>query len=663
MIVKNEVDRIERCLRSVAHYIDCYVIVDTGSTDGTPDKIKELLHPIPGEIHHAPFINFSQARNAALDAARASKLEFDYMLLMDADMELRVDNPDALARHFHSPVLALLQKAGGTSYWNTRLLSRYRDGNYVGATHEYLDAGECVPLEGVWFYDHADGSNRKEKFERDVALLLPEVEADPKNARSWFYLGQSYRDAGRHQEALDAYKKRVDLGGWEEEVFVSQMNVAHSYKELGNEDAFVRNMLDAYNLRPIRVEPLYDLAKHYREKGNNNLAAMFAKRGMEIPKPNDMLFVSDHAHDVGCREEFSIAAFYDDKLRDQGFRVCDSLALDKRAEHYTRDLARANLYHYIRTLDAYMHVTQKKIPFTPPDGYVAMNPSIIRTWGAGYMVNVRCVNYTINEWGQYLIRAGDGTVTNDNPINTRNFLISMTEDRELFRPVELQWSRSPALYPLVTGLEDVRLFTHGPEAIGSVHALANIREMNADGWCEQHLVELWISHDEAQVKGVTHIKPRERHHEKNWMPIEGFFKHAAMYRLGQTIDPTGDIVNHRNDYSSETLSGGGQVLEIHRGPYTGYSIAIVHEARPNPHRNGQRYYNHRFVVFDQQLNVKKISRPFVFQDKQIEFAAGIALNHNYLAEPTEVTISFGVRDCEAWIAVVSLDSIMQFTHA
>src|SRR4051812_40096401 len=94
MIVKNEATRITRALDSVVQFIDCYAITDTGSTDGTPDVIKNYmaLHKIPGGVNHAPFNDWSQARNAALIAARAQnpRRGWDYALLMDADMALVV---------------------------------------------------------------------------------------------------------------------------------------------------------------------------------------------------------------------------------------------------------------------------------------------------------------------------------------------------------------------------------------------------------------------------------------------------------------------------------------------------------------------------------------------------------------------------------------------
>ena len=54
IIVKNESHNIEKTLQNLCEYIpfDDWVIVDTGSTDGTQDLIKQLLNAknIAGEL-------------------------------------------------------------------------------------------------------------------------------------------------------------------------------------------------------------------------------------------------------------------------------------------------------------------------------------------------------------------------------------------------------------------------------------------------------------------------------------------------------------------------------------------------------------------------------------------------------------------------------------
>jgi hypothetical protein len=69
MIVKNEASGIRATLEAVRPAIDYWTIVDTGSDDGTPEIINEVLADIPGKLHHAPFVDFATTRNLALELA------------------------------------------------------------------------------------------------------------------------------------------------------------------------------------------------------------------------------------------------------------------------------------------------------------------------------------------------------------------------------------------------------------------------------------------------------------------------------------------------------------------------------------------------------------------------------------------------------------------
>ena len=57
MIVKDEARIIERCLAAATPWIDSYAILDTGSTDGTPELIRSHFEAadIPGEVAHGEF--------------------------------------------------------------------------------------------------------------------------------------------------------------------------------------------------------------------------------------------------------------------------------------------------------------------------------------------------------------------------------------------------------------------------------------------------------------------------------------------------------------------------------------------------------------------------------------------------------------------------------
>src|SRR5688500_5668448 len=91
-IVRNEAHVVEQMLESVAHLVDAWVVVDTGSTDATVDVIRAWFaaRGIPGHLHHRPWQDFATNRTEAL---RLCAGVADYALVMDAD-DLVLGQPD-----------------------------------------------------------------------------------------------------------------------------------------------------------------------------------------------------------------------------------------------------------------------------------------------------------------------------------------------------------------------------------------------------------------------------------------------------------------------------------------------------------------------------------------------------------------------------------------
>lgn len=311
MIVKNESHNIERCLKSVAPYISSWVIVDTGSTDNTPQIIEDFFKErnIPGKLHHSTFINFEQARNEALDLARKSEFNFDYFLLIDADMELVVTDAKIFNRLTEHAYQCLQRTAMGLAYQNTRLLKRDVIAAYIGVTHEYLQSsgGDAIALTEIYMKDHHDGSNRVNKGERDLKLLEEGLRSDPANARYVFYIAQSYGGMARLHEARRWYRRRARMGGWDQEVYHSLFQIASISHKFGSPKTH-EYYLTAYQYRPTRAEPLIGLALWYREHGDYGMALLYARAASNLPMTDDAHFVDVNCYTWRPMDEIVVAA-------------------------------------------------------------------------------------------------------------------------------------------------------------------------------------------------------------------------------------------------------------------------------------------------------------------------------------------------------------------
>jgi glycosyltransferase involved in cell wall biosynthesis len=312
MIVKNEAQVIKRCLESTKQLIDYWIIVDTGSTDGTQEIIKEFMKDIPGELHERPWVNFAHNRNEALNLA---KNKADYVLIIDADDRLEI------APEFIRPALTMdgyhLQiNHHGSTHYRPHLVKTDLDWQWGGVVHEALFSHEIRSigiLEGVIMVIVGGGhrSGDPKKFEKDAQILEEALQEDPTSTRNVFYLAQSYHDAGQLEKAIATYQKRVDMGGWEQEVFWSLYQIGIIQEALGLPEQIIsKSYAEAYRYRPCRIEPLYRLCYHYRKQENYAMGYLIAQYGIQAEQPNDPLFVESWIYDYGLLLEYSICAYW-----------------------------------------------------------------------------------------------------------------------------------------------------------------------------------------------------------------------------------------------------------------------------------------------------------------------------------------------------------------
>lgn len=221
LIVRDEAPRLSQCLEAARRLADEIVVLDTGSTDNTP----EIARRFTDSVHVLEWRDdFSAARNAALDLAQC-----DYVLSLDAD-EI-VDAPEAasrLLREFaerRAPhvvgAIALRSPTSpepGALVVVDHLPRFFRRGQfrYEGAIHEQLCArdGRCEMADtGVSAY-HTGYMQRPDdpsnKARRNMRLLTRELERNPDDEYLWHQLGKAHYTLREYAAAAAAFEHALD---------------------------------------------------------------------------------------------------------------------------------------------------------------------------------------------------------------------------------------------------------------------------------------------------------------------------------------------------------------------------------------------------------------------------------------------------------------------
>jgi glycosyltransferase involved in cell wall biosynthesis len=311
--MRNDAHIIQKTLDAVAPYISSWIVVDTGSDDGTQYLITNHMARlgIPGKLYERPWRNFGHNRTEALDLARGHG---DYIWVIDAD-DVLVGTPDFA--QVSADAYRLRYRQGDTIGWRTQL---FRDGlrwRYEGVVYETPSCDDpyvAVRLEGEYHIEYrpfGTPSQDPGNDARDTALLLAEVERNSEDLRAVVLLAKNYFEAGDFVNARKWYARRLEMGilSSTEEVFIAMHRLAESMQQLGEPWSDVQDAyLKAWAFRPTRAEPLFAIAFHYRVENDFLLGYQFAQRAAEIPLPPDDLAVRADVYAWRAIDEQAVCA-------------------------------------------------------------------------------------------------------------------------------------------------------------------------------------------------------------------------------------------------------------------------------------------------------------------------------------------------------------------
>jgi hypothetical protein len=296
------------------------------------------------------------------------------------------------------------------------------------------------------------------------------------------------------------------------------------------------------------------------------------------------------------------------------------------------------------------------IPSEEIGGTGLCNASVYLDEKEGLLVNIRHVGYIMhhvefnqNYWGLW------GAMQYMNPedflfLETTNYLCKLDDNLNIIQHNKINTTKfdKKPLWDFI-GQEDVRIFRWDDK----LYTCGVRRDIDTIGTGRMEMCE--IDGNKEITRDRIEVPEEGTYLEKNWMPVLDmpyhFLRHADPVELVEVDcknkscevvikkSKSNKLANTKLDNCD--LRGGSQVI-----PFGDYRLCITHEVffPWHPVGNGKdAHYYHRFVFYDKNWDIVKISKKFKFMDAMIEFNCGLA------EKGDDLLITFGYQDNAAYI--------------
>lgn len=288
-ICKNEIQFAERWYNSVKE-ADGIILLDTGSTDGTPEYFEQCEKVTVFRETISPW-RFDVARNRSLDHVPHHA---DICVCIDLDEVLQAGWRDKIETAWNCGAGRLKYRytwnfnpdgSEGTVFWIDKIHARhgYR---WVHPVHEVLRwVGTTEPrtvfADGVQVDHHADDTKPRSQY---LPLLELAVREKPDDDRNVHYLGREYMFYRRWDDCINMLKKHLALPSatWADERCASMRYIARAYMAKEDEKQAEVWLLRACAEAPHLREPWLETAQFYYAKNNFLACAWAADRCVSI---------------------------------------------------------------------------------------------------------------------------------------------------------------------------------------------------------------------------------------------------------------------------------------------------------------------------------------------------------------------------------------------
>jgi len=342
LIARNEIKVLPRLVKSLTHFSERggeIVLLDTGSTDGTPELARQLgcvVHLAGNEFRKRinkdladninkrfisngekpaifeddEYFDFASARNRV-----ASLSSNDVVCFADADeeftaLDINIVNSlidDGVEQFEYNFVFAHDQYGRELIKFVQSKMYDRRVVQWTGIVHEVLtgDAKRVYLSEETYKLEH--WQNQETGRHTYLTGLLVDCYLHPEKDRNSHYCARELAWSGRPESAIREFKRHIKMNGWLAERCESMIHIGDCFGQLNKPEEQAEWYSKAFFTDSSRRKPLIKLAQFFLHNKNYQACISYMKGAMEIPY-NDF-YANDISEFTNLPEEILYNAY------------------------------------------------------------------------------------------------------------------------------------------------------------------------------------------------------------------------------------------------------------------------------------------------------------------------------------------------------------------
>ena len=304
-IARNEIANVAEWINQF-HQADYIVVVDTGSNDGTIEKMRHLASRDKRIHFHAiqcqPF-RFDTARNVALNLV---PVEADVAFTVDFDERVSDNWYDVLSRSTFegtASIRLIFSETNGEpaiTYPRTSVSAKADHVHWRYAVHEVLMCGDNATPAAHLDIDvrHIPDSGKDRTFY--LELMHTMLEEYPDEPRSYQYLGREFYYQNDPFQAIQYLKRHIEIEPYGPHRSETAALIAESYIMMDGSLEGALDEAESWLLRAasefMHRAPLIRLANLYRQCGRYESALGMIDMASHVERPDAVMVVEDYLY-------------------------------------------------------------------------------------------------------------------------------------------------------------------------------------------------------------------------------------------------------------------------------------------------------------------------------------------------------------------------------